>query len=418
MSLRLYHLLLLLEVMSVSKNQDLMYVETGDEDGWRITALSSDAEGGYRPPVAFKKRDASQADDPNKDPPTDDVTSGIERLALEESTHVVSKDVSSGSVEPLPSSGPSEPSPGVSAEKPLPPSIVDAPSATDSFVDAPSATDSFVDAPSAKDTRKEEELVQSKEPEPKKEEAAMAVEEEQEKEKEQDDEVTFESLPDKPSEVMEPDFSPDRDEEMAQKPLPELEDSSANKDISLGAKPKSAPSSRPTLETFSRGKSLLIADGADSDSNAPRAFPPSLLEVVPSRSSLRNPSRPKSRPPSRSRGQSRQGKRTDLVPEQVLSDVCWMAKPRSPLSPDIFLRPQGLCLSQLQSPLSHLSGGCQRTFASHASRRTFFAGQHVLCKEIGMLIHAAGPTFISVCIFMKGRPSGLCLILAVLRLVL
>ena len=54
----------------------------------------------------------------------------------------------------LPSSGPSEPSPGVSAENPLPPSIVD----------APSATDSFVDAPSAKDTRKEEELVQSKEP--------------------------------------------------------------------------------------------------------------------------------------------------------------------------------------------------------------------------------------------------------------
>ena len=150
--------------MSVSKNQDLMYVETGDEDGWRITALSSDAEGGYRPPVAFKKKDASQADDPNKDPPTDDVTSGIERLALEESTHVMSKDVSSGSVEPLPSSGPSEPSLGdrehdLSAEKPLPPS--------------------FVDAPSAKDTRKEEDLVppQEKEPELKKEDAAMAVEE-------------------------------------------------------------------------------------------------------------------------------------------------------------------------------------------------------------------------------------------------
>ena len=200
----------------------------------------------------------------------------------------------SGSVEPLPSSGPSEPSPGVSAEKPLPPSI-----------DAPSAMDSFVDAPSAKETRKEEELVPSHEPEPKKEEAAMAVEEEQEKEKEQDEDVTFESLPDKPSEVMEPDFSPDRDEEMAQKPLQELEDSSASKDVSLGAKPKSAPSSRPTLENFSRSKSLLIADGADSDSNAPRAFPPPLLEVAPGRSSLRASSRPKSRPPSRSRGQSR-----------------------------------------------------------------------------------------------------------------
>ena len=280
------------EVMSVSKNQDLMYVETGDEDGWRVTALSSDAEGGYRPPVAFKKKKASPEDEQSKDPPTDDVTSGIERLALEESTHVISKDVSSGSVEPLPSS---DSSPGVSAEKPLPPSSVD-----DS-----SAMDSFVDAPSAKETRKEEELVPSHEPEPKKEEAAMAVEEEQEKEKEQDEDVIFESLPDKPSEVMEPDFSPDKDEEMAQKPLPELEDSSDKKDISLGAKPKSAPTSRPTLEEFSRSKSLLIADGADSDSNAPRAFPPPLLEVAPVRSSLRASSRPKSRPPSRSRGLSR-----------------------------------------------------------------------------------------------------------------
>ena len=297
-----------LEVMSVSKTQDFMYVETGDEDGWRVTALSSDAEGGYRPPVAFKKKNASPEEDQSKDPPTDDVTSGIERLALEESTHVMTKDVSSGSVEPLPSSGPSEPSPGVSAQEPLLPSIDE----------APSAMDSFVDAPSAKETRKEEELVPSQEPEQKNEKAAMAIEEEpkkeeaamadkevQEKEKEQEEDVTFESLPDKPSEMMEPEFSPERDEDMAPKPLQELEDSSVNKDISLGAKPKSAPSSRPTLEMFSRGKSLLIADGADSDSNAPRAFPPPSLEVVPSRSSLRNPSRPKSRPPSRSRGQSR-----------------------------------------------------------------------------------------------------------------
>ena len=235
-----------------------------------------------------RKKQASQADDSSKDPPTDDVTSGIERLALEESTHVVSKDKSPGSVEPLPSSGPSEPSLGdpehdLSAAKPLPPS--------------------FVDAPSEKETRKEEEALpsQDKEQETKKEDAAMAVEEEKEKE----DEVTFESLPDKPSEIMEPDFSPDRDEDMAQKPLQDLEESSVNKDISLGAKPKSAPSSRPTLEMFSRSKSLLIADGADSDSNAPRAFPPSLHEALPGRSSLRTPSRAKSRPPSRSRGQSR-----------------------------------------------------------------------------------------------------------------
>ena len=112
--------------------------------------MSSDAEGGYRPPIAFKKKEASQADDPNKDPPTDDVTSGIERLALEESTHVVSKDKSPGSVEPLPSSGPSEPSLGdpehdLSAAKPLPPS--------------------FVDAPLEKETRKEEEALPSQDKE-------------------------------------------------------------------------------------------------------------------------------------------------------------------------------------------------------------------------------------------------------------
>ena len=216
------------------------------------------------------------------------MTSGIERLALEESTHVVSKDKSSGSVEPLPSSGPSEPSLGdpehdLSAAKPLPPS--------------------FVDAPLEKEMRKEEEALpsQDKEQEMKKEDATMASEEEKKKE----DEVTFESLPDKPSEIMEPDFSPDRDEEMAQQPLQDFQESSVSKDISLGAKPKSAPSSRPTLEMFSRSKSLLIADGADSDSNAPRAFPPALHEALPGRSSLRTPSRAKSRPPSRSRGQSR-----------------------------------------------------------------------------------------------------------------
>ena len=96
--------------MSITKEQDLMHVETGDEDQWRITALSSDAEGGYRPPIAFKKKEASKADEPTKDPPTDDLTTGIERLALEESTHVVSKDQSPGSVEPLLSHSSSEPS--------------------------------------------------------------------------------------------------------------------------------------------------------------------------------------------------------------------------------------------------------------------------------------------------------------------
>ena len=279
--------------MSISKDQDLMYVETGDEDQWRITALSSDAEGGYRPPIAFKKKEASEAVDSTKDPPTDDLTSGIERLALEESTHVVSKDKSPGSVEPLPSSGSSEPSRvdpehDLTAEKPLPPS--------------------FADAPLDKETRKEDEVMPSQEKEQekemKKEDATMASEEEKGKDQNAEN-VTFESLPDKPSEVMEADFSPDGDEEMAQQPLPDLQESTVNKDISLGAKPKSAPSSRPTLEMFSRGKSLLIADGADSDSNAPRALPPALHEALPGRSSLRTPSRAKSRPPSRSRGQSR-----------------------------------------------------------------------------------------------------------------
>ena len=279
--------------MSISKDQDLMYVETGDEDQWRITALSSDAEGGYRPPIAFRKKEAPKADDSTHDPPTDDLTSGIERLALEESTHVVSKDKSPGSVEPLPPSGSSElscvdPVHDLTAAKPLPPS--------------------FADAPLDKETRKEEEVmpVQEKEQEKetKKEDATMASEEEKGKDLNAED-VTFESLPDKPSETMEPDFSPDGDEEMAHQPLQDLQESTVNKDISLGAKPKSAPSSRPTLEMFSRGKSLLIADGADSDSNAPRAFPPALHEALPGRSSLRTPSRAKSRPPSRSRGQSR-----------------------------------------------------------------------------------------------------------------
>ena len=275
-------------VMSISKDQDLMYVETGDEDQWRITALSSDAEGGYS-----KKKEASKADDPTKDPPTDDLTSGIERLALEESTHVVSKDQSPGSVEPLPSHSSSEPSHvdlehDLTAAKPLPPS--------------------FSDAPLDKESRKEDEVMPSQEKvqekELKKEDAPMASEEEQGKDKSAED-VTFESLPDKPSEVMEPDFSPDGDEEMAQQPLPDLQDASVDKDISLGAKPKSAPTSRPSLEMFSRKKSLLIADGVDSDSNAPRALPPPLNDALPGRSSLRTPSRAKSRPPSRSRGHSR-----------------------------------------------------------------------------------------------------------------
>ena len=135
--------------------------------------------------------------DPTKDPPTDDLTSGIERLALEESTHVVSKDQSPGSVEPLPSHGSSEPSRvepehDLTAAKPLPPS--------------------FSDAPLDKESRKEDEAMQSQEKvqekELKKEDARMASEEEQGKDKSAED-VTFESLPDKPSEVMEPDFSPD-----------------------------------------------------------------------------------------------------------------------------------------------------------------------------------------------------------------
>ena len=289
-----------------------MYVETGDEDQWRITALSSDAEGGYRPPIAFRKKEASKADDSTQDPPTDDLTSGIERLALEESTHVVSKDKSSGSVEPLPSSGSSEPSRvdpehDLTAAKPLPPS--------------------FADAPLDKETRKEDEVMPSQEKEQekemKKEDATMASEEEKGKDQNAEN-VTFESLPDKPSEVMEADFSPDGDEEMAQQPLPDLQESTVNKDISLGAKPKSAPSSRPSLEMFSRSKSLLIADGADSDSNAPRALPPALHEALPGRSSLRTPSRAKSRPPSRSRGHSRtrheDGSRSRASPERRVLD--------------------------------------------------------------------------------------------------
>ena len=79
----------------------------------------------------------------------------------------------------------------------------------------------------------------------KKEDAPMASEEEQGKDESAED-VTFESFPDKPSEVMEPDFSPDGDEEMAQQPLPDLQDASVDKDISLGAKPKSAPTPRPS----------------------------------------------------------------------------------------------------------------------------------------------------------------------------
>ena len=277
-----------LAVMLISKEQDLMYVETGDEDQWRITALSSDAEGGFRPPIAFKKKEASKADD-NKDPPTDDLTSGIERLVLEEGTHVVSKDPSPGSVEPLPSHSSAEPSHvepehDLTAAKPLPPS--------------------FSDAPVDKESRKEEVMAsQEKDKELKKEDVPMPSEEEQDKDSKAED-VTFESLPDKPSEVMEADFSPDLDEDMAQQPLPDLQDSSVNKDISLGAKPKSAPASQPSLEMFARRKSLLIADGVDSDSNAPRALPPPLNDAFPGRSSLRTPSRAKSRPPSRSLGHS------------------------------------------------------------------------------------------------------------------
>ena len=51
-----------------------------------------------------------------------------------------------------------------------------------------------------------------------------------------DEEVTFESLPEKPSETMEADFSPADDEEMAPGPLPDLHPSPVDKDISLGGK--------------------------------------------------------------------------------------------------------------------------------------------------------------------------------------
>ena len=247
---------------------------------------------GFRPPIAFKKKEASGADDPAKDPPTDDLSSGIERLVLEESTHVTSKDKSPGSTEPLPSHDASGSSPGsaeplpsqnppgsssvepehdTSAEKPLPPSLSE--------------------APANKESRKEDEI--------------MPPHEEKDKDSKEEEEVTFESLPEKPSEVMEADFSPDNDEDMAQQPLPDLHPSPTDKDVSLGAKPKSAPTSRPSLEMFARRKSLLIADGVDSDSNAPRALPPPLNDALPGRSALRTPSRAKSRPPSRSRGHSR-----------------------------------------------------------------------------------------------------------------
>ena len=171
-----------------------MYCETGDEDQWRITALSSDAEGGFRPPIAFKKKEPSKADD-TMDPPTDALTSGIERLVLEEGTHVVSKDSSLGSVEPLPSvssaeSSHVEPEHDLTAAKPLPPS--------------------FSDAPVDKESRKEGEVMasQEKDKELKKEDVPMPSEEEKAKDS-KSEEVTFESLPDKPLEVMEADFSPD-----------------------------------------------------------------------------------------------------------------------------------------------------------------------------------------------------------------
>ena len=147
----------------------------------------------------------------------------------------------------------------------------------------------FVDAVQEKETRKEDD---SKQPDDRSEEE-MKVED-----------LTLESLPEKPSETMEPDFDPD-DEEMAEVPLPDLHASPTDKDISLGAKPKSSPTPRPSLETFVRRKSLLVADGADSDSAAPRALPPALVDTLPSHSRLRGSSRGKSRAPSKSRGQSR-----------------------------------------------------------------------------------------------------------------
>ena len=155
----------------------------------------------------------------------------------------------------------------MSVEKPLPPT--------------------FVDEAKDKETRKEDEILPP-----------------HDKKDMKDEEVTFESLPEKPSETMEADLSPD-DEEMAQVPLPDLHPSPIDKDISLGAKPKSSPTPRPSLEEFARRKSLFVADGADSDSAAPRALPPALMDTLPSRSCLRASSRAKSRAPSKSRGQSR-----------------------------------------------------------------------------------------------------------------
>ena len=143
------------------------------------------------------------------------------------------KDKPAGSVEPLPpsdSSDPShvEPDRDLTAAKPLPPSFSDS-------------------LPTDKESRKEGEVapLQEEDQELKKEDAPMPSPEEQEKDS-KDGEVTFESLPDKPSELVEPDFSPDHDEDMSPgsvEPLQELQDSSVCKDTSLGAKPKSAPTS-------------------------------------------------------------------------------------------------------------------------------------------------------------------------------
>ena len=98
----------------MSKNQDLMYVETADEEQWRITGLSSDTDGNYRPPIAHKKKGVSDPSDqvpdkePTKDVPADELSSRIERLVLEESSHTPSKPTSANadSSESLPIADP------------------------------------------------------------------------------------------------------------------------------------------------------------------------------------------------------------------------------------------------------------------------------------------------------------------------
>ena len=212
------------------------------------------------------------------------------------------------------------------------------------------------------------------------------------------------------------DFSPD-DEDMAQVPLPDLHPSPTDKDISLGAKPKGSPTPGPSLEEFARRKSLLVADGADSDSAATRALPPALVDALPGRSCVRASSRAKSRAPSRSshsKSRAEDRSRSRASPERRILDgkarIATVSGNAGSLE-----RLQSLCLLLLRLGLCNLlCSGCRKMHLLLSFGMTSCDGRLFLFRGNGQVTANAGQVSILDFTSTSHRPTGLVTLVPIL----